>query len=287
MSGKHAKKERKAQREAERRAAARAERRRTILTVVAVLVVLALGSLLAFVSVDDQPLAEQPEDDSGEGHDEADEADEDADGADESGDEAGDEGDEGDAADESEVAACDPAPPPEAAGGDKPTFDEPDDVLDRQRHNTAVVETSCGELRLELDHARAPEAVNSFVFLAEQDFFDGLRIFRHAESIGALQTGAGDNTATWQIGYTLDDELEAAEEDGYPPGAVAMANSGPDSSGSQFFFVYNEEFDLDPDFTRFAMVTDGLDVLRSIAAIPTEGETPTEDVYLEDVTIRP
>lgn len=279
MSGKHAKKERKAQREAERRAAARAERRRTILTVVAVLVVLALGSLLAFVSVDDQPLAEQPEDDSGDDADDAEEAD-DA----EAGDEAGD---EGDAADEADVAACEPAPPPEAAGEDKPTFDEPDDVLDPERHNTALVETSCGEFELDLDHARAPEAVNSFVFLAEQDFFDGLRIFRHAESIGALQTGAGDDTATWQIGYTLDDELEAAEEDGYPPGAVAMANSGPDTSGSQFFFVYNDKFDLDPDFTRFAMVTDGLDVLRSIAAIPTEGETPTEDVYLEDVTIRP
>lgn len=271
MSGKQAKKERKAQREAERRAAAQAERRRTIFTVVVVLVVLALGSALAFVSIDDsEPVAEQAEEeDAGEESDEQDEAEE-----------PGEE-----EADEPDVAACEPAPPPETAGGDKPTYEEPEQVLDPEQHDKAVIATSCGEITLDLDHERAPEAVNSFVFLAQEGFFDGLRIFRHAESIGALQTGAGDDTASWKLGYTLNDELEAAEQDGYPPGAVAMANSGPDSSGSQFFFVYNDSFQLDPTFTRFAMVTEGLDVLRSIAAIPTEGETPTEDVYLEQVTI--
>lgn len=270
MSGKQAKKERKAQREAERRAAAQAERRRTIFTVVVVLLVLALGSALAFVSIDDsEPLAEQAEEeDGGEESDEQDEAEED-----------------GETADEPEVAACEPSPPPESAGEDKPTFDEPEQVLDPEQHDKAVITTSCGEITLDLDPERAPEAVNSFVFLAQEGFFDGLRIFRHAESIGALQTGSGDNTASWDLGYTLVDELKAAEEDGYPPGAVAMANSGPDTSGSQFFFVYNDSFDLDPTFTRFAMVTDGLDVLRSIAAIRTDGETLTEEVYLEEVTI--
>lgn len=280
MSGKQAKKERKAQREAERRAAAQAERRRTIFTVVVVLIVLALGSALVFVSIDDgQPLAERDaEGDADDGNDESDQA---------GGNEDRAEEDSEEAADEPEVAACDPAPPPETAGEEKPTFDAPEQVLDPEQHGTAVITTSCGEVTLDLDHERAPEAVNSFVFLAQEGFFDGLRIFRHAGSIGALQTGSGNNTSQWEIGYTLKDELEAAEEDGYPPGAVAMANAGPDTSGSQFFFVYNDEFGLDPTYTRFAMVTEGLDVLRSIAAIPTEGETPAEDVYLEEVTISP
>lgn len=278
MSGKQAKKERKAQREAERRAAAQAERRRTIFTVVVVLVVLALGSALAFVSVDDsEPLAEQGEDKQAEKKDASENSD-DSEEAEKSSEEP---------ADKADVAACEPAPPPEKAGEEKSTYDKPEQVLDPAQHNKAVITTSCGEITLDLDHERAPEAVNSFVFLAQQGFFDGLKIFRHAESIGALQTGAGDNQAGWKIGYTLDDELQAAKEEGYPPGSVAMANSGPDTSGSQFFFVYNDSFTLDPTYTRFAMVTEGLEVLQSIAAIPTDGETPTKDVYIEQVTISP
>lgn len=266
MSGKQHKKERKAAREAERRAAAKAERQRNIMTAIVVGIVVGLGGVLVWLSiVDEQTAADQEVEDMLRELEEQAQEDEESE-------------------ELADVEPCDPAPPPETAGQDKPTFDGPEQVLEAGVDYRAVVTTSCGEVVIDLDEERAPETVNSFVFLAQQGFFDGLAIFRNAKSISALQTGAGDDTNTWQIGYTLPDELEAAEEEGYPPGSVAMANSGPDTSGSQFFFVYGE-FSLEPTYTRFGQTIEGLDVLRSIGAMEVEGETPVEPVYLEAVTI--
>jgi peptidyl-prolyl cis-trans isomerase B (cyclophilin B) len=286
MSGKQSKKERKAKRDAERRAAAKAERQRTLATVVIIAIVVAIGGVLVYFSIDREEdlaaddVADEFED-LEEQFEEFMEEQEDA--------EDGDDADGEDVAAEDDVEPCDPDPAPEGAGEDKPTYDEPDEVLEDGVDYEAVIETSCGQVVVELDAERAPETVNSFVFLAEDGFFDNLLIFRNATTIGALQTGAGDNDNTWQVGYQLDDELERAEEEGYPPGTVAMANAGPDTAGSQFFFVYNDLFQLDPDYTAFGEVTEGLDVLQSIGAIETEGpqqEDPVEDVYMESVEIR-
>jgi peptidyl-prolyl cis-trans isomerase B (cyclophilin B) len=173
-------------------------------------------------------------------------------------------------------------------GDDPQTYEEPEQVLEDGIDYAARITTSCGTVTIDLAEDVAPETVNSFVFLAREGFFDGLEIFRNAATIGALQTGAGDNDPTWTIGYTLPDELELAESDGYPPGAVAMANSGPDTAGSQFFFVYNDQFLLEPTYARFGTVTDGLPVLERIGDIETigaTGETPGEIVYLEQVEI--
>lgn len=268
MGGKQHKKERKAEREAQRRAAAKAERQRNIMTLIVVGVVVGIGGVLVWLSIE----AEQPPDDLEEA---LEQLEEEAGGEEEAGEDEGE---------EAAVAACEPAPPPPTAGEDKPTFDEPEEVLEEGVDYRAVVTTSCGEVVVDLDEQGSPEAVNSFVFLAEQGFFDGLEIFRNAPSIAALQTGAGDNANTWRVGYTLDDELETAEAEGYPAGSVAMANSGPDTAGSQFFFVYDDST-LEPLYTRFGQTVEGLDVLRSIGAIEVEGEKPTETVYMESVTI--
>lgn len=282
MAGKQHKKERKAAREAERRAAARAERQRNIMTVIVVGIVVGIGGVLVWLSLEDGGA------DLAEGEEPTDEELEELleelqDGPEEEAD--GEEDPEGEEGDElADVEPCDPAPPPAQAGEDKPTFDAPEQVTEEGAAYQAVIETSCGQVVVALDHDRAPEAVNSFVFLAEQGFYDGLEIFRHAPSIFALQTGAGDDTAGWQVGYQLSDELEAAEADGYPAGAVAMANSGPDTSGSQFFFVYADS-PLPPDYTKFGDTVEGLDVLRSIGAIETEGEAMAEQVYMETVSI--
>lgn len=265
MSGKQHKKERKAQREAQRRAAAKAERQRNIMTIIVVLIIVGLGGVLVWLSIDEESAADaeleealrELEEQAQEGEDEEDLA---------------------------EVEPCEPAAPPPTAGEEKPTFSEPEQVLEEGVDYQAVITTSCGGVVIDLDEERAPETVNSFVFLAQQGFFDGLEIFRNATSISALQTGAGDNTNRWRIGYTLPDELESAEEEGYPPGSLAMANSGPNSGGSQMFFVYGE-FDLEPTFTKFGQTVEGLDVLRSIGAIEVDGETPLETVYIESVTI--
>jgi peptidyl-prolyl cis-trans isomerase B (cyclophilin B) len=185
--------------------------------------------------------------------------------------------------------ACGAEEPANAAES-RPQFPGgPAQVLEEGVTYTATVETSCGTVVMELLPDEAPATVNSFVFLAQQDFFEGLEIFRNATSIGALQTGGGNQTNSWQIGYNLPDELGLAESGGYPVGSVAMANAGPNTSGSQFFFVYNEMFDQafadNRAYTVFAQITEGLDVLQEIGESAVEGETPAERVYMESVTI--
>lgn len=268
---KQTKRELKARKRAAREAARRAERRRALVTAgIVTAVVVVGGALIGFTIVQERNAAAAQE------RELAEQASEAAREASEAAEQIA-----------SRDVACG-AEAPEAAGEDKPTFDEPEDVTRDGVDYQAVVTTSCGEVTIDLAEQLAPETVNSFAFLAQQDFFRGLEIFRNAASIGALQTGSGTNEADWQIGYTLPDELAFAEEEGYPAGAVAMANAGPDTSGSQFFFVYNDRFGLDPAYTRFATVTSGLDVLERIGAIETigpAGETPGEVVYIEDVTI--
>ena len=177
---------------------------------------------------------------------------------------------------------------PATATAAKGTFEAPEQVLEDGVDYAATIVTSCGQFAVDLDEEGAPETVNSWVFLAQQGFFDGLQIFRNATSIGALQTGSGTNESSWDIGYTIADELDTAASEGYPPGTMAMANAGPATGGSQFFFVYNDLFKLDPLYARFGQVTEGLPVLEEIGAIPVagpEGETPQELIYIDSVTV--
>lgn len=303
MSGKQGKKERKAAREAQREALRKQERQRTIFTIIVIVIVLGIGGVLIALSVDDpspeDQLADLLEDaateEPTEGGEPTEEATEGEPAQEEPADEATEAAEETAAGTELPLQerpiACGAEEPP-GAGEEKQTFDAPDQVLEEGTDYQAVVETSCGTVVIDLDEEETPEAANSFVFLAQQGFFDGQLIFRNAASIGALQTGAGDDSNTWQVGYQLGDELGTAEEVGYPPGSVAMANSGPDTAGSQFFFVYDESFQegveaggLQPTYTRFGEVVEGLDVLQEIGAIEATGEEPTQRVYLESVTI--
>lgn len=268
---KQTRREAKASKRAAREAARRAERRRALVTagIVGAVVVVGLG-LIAFTIVEERASAAEQERQAAEAASEA------ARQASEAAAEIAD-----------RPVACD-AEAPASAGEEKPTFTEPEQVLTEGVDYRARIRTSCGTVTIDLAEDDAPETVNSFVFLAQQGFFDGLEIFRNATSIGALQTGSGTNQADWQIGYTIPDELALAEAEGYPPGAVAMANAGPDTGGSQFFFVYNDQFELEPAYTRFATVTEGLDVLERIGgieAIGPQGETPAEVVYLDRVRI--
>lgn len=267
----NAKRDRKREKQAAAAAARRAERRRTMLTAAIVGVVVAIGAGLIALTLGDQREA--------------------AAGAEREAAQAASEAARQASEEAAQIAdrdvACGAAVP-DTAGADRQTYEQAEDVLADGVDYRAVIETSCGRVVLDLDEQRAPETVNSFVFLARDGFYDGLEIFRNATTIGALQTGSGSNDATWDIGFALPDELEAAQSDGYGPGAVAMANSGPDSAGSQFFFVYNDNFQLEPTFARFATVTEGLDVLQRIGAIEgigPQGETPSELVYMQRVMI--
>ncbi len=299
MSGSQHKKQEKARRKAERDKARAEERRRNVMTGIIAGVILLLGALLVVLSLDDgdvdlealaseaaasaeaaasEGASEEPADAPTEAVPDDPEA------------EAGVPVDSGlEPVIDDRPVACD-AEEPANAGDTRPQFPGgPADVLEEGVSYTATIETSCGTVTMELLPEAAPLTVNSFVFLAQQGFFDGLEIFRNATSIGALQTGGGNQTNSWQVGYSLPDELGLAQTDGYPVGSVAMANAGPDTGGSQFFFVYNEQFDQafvdNRAYAVFAEVTEGLDVLQQIGDIAVEGETPAERVYMESVTI--
>ncbi|MFH1329111.1 MAG: peptidylprolyl isomerase [Actinomycetota bacterium] len=153
-----------------------------------------------------------------------------------------------------------------------------------------VLHTSCGAVRLELDPALAPETVNSFVFLAQQGYFDGTVSHRVAPGF-VFQAGDPTASGTGSPGYRLPDELPASGFT-YTRGVVAMANSGaPESGGSQFFIAL-DDIGLPPNYTVFGRVVDGFDALVRIAALPMglnppdpTNSRPLETVYLERVEV--
>ena len=268
---KQTKRELKRQKQAAREEARRAERRRTMVTagIVSAVVVVGLALIATTLWQERQAAAEQERI------------------AAEAASEAAQRASEEAEALANREVACD-ATAPSTASEQRSTFPAAEDVLEEGVDYRAVIDTSCGEIVLDLAEEAAPQTVNSFVFLAREGFYDGLEIFRNATSIGALQTGSGTNDTSWQVGYTLPDELELAQQEGYPPGAVAMANAGPNTGGSQFFLVYNDQFSGEPAYTRFATVTEGLDVLERIGQIETigaQGESPSEIVYMNSVEI--
>ena len=115
-----------------------------------------------------------------------------------------------------------------------------------------VLDTTWGQLSVQLDGVQAPCTVNSFLSLAEQGYFDGTDCHRlTTEGIFVLQCGDPTGTGTGGPGYSFADELSGQET--YPAGTLAMANAGPDTNGSQFFIVYADT-PLPPNYTVFGQV---------------------------------
>ena len=183
---------------------------------------------------------------------------------------------------------------PEDATKPKPQFSEPEQVVKEGTTYTAEMQTSCGTIVIELLADRAPETVNSFVFLAQKGYFDGQRIHRLDTSIDVIQGGDPTGTGSGGPGYTIPDELTGDES--YGPGTLAMANAGPDTGGSQFFLITGDaghNLDSSPAYTIFGMVVEGLDVAKRIQELPIQdpstgipGQQPKQSVYIEKVTIR-
>jgi len=191
--------------------------------------------------------------------------------------------------------ACDGAVPA-GAGAKKPTFGKPPEMtIDRNKTYTATITTSCGEIVVVLDQEAAPIGVNSFVFLADKGFYDGLTFHRIVADF-VIQGGdpKGDGTGGPGYGFEIETTPEVTFDEA---GVLAYANSGPDSNGSQFFITLAPTPQLDPSdqgsFTIFGRVIEGLDVVRQIGripgtenpGIPGENSVPTQTVYIESVTI--
>lgn len=176
---------------------------------------------------------------------------------------------------------------PVACGGEQPpaaaamSFDAPGDA-EVGAGATATFSTSCGDIVVELDTESAPEAVNSLAFLAGEGYFDGTVSHRISPGF-VFQAGDPTATGTGGPGYSFADELPP-EDFVYERGVLAMANSGPDTNGSQFFLVF-QDAPLPPTFTAFGRIIEGLDVLDLLEQVPVEGETPLEALYLNSVVI--
>lgn len=131
------------------------------------------------------------------------------------------------------------------------------DCINPSATYTVTVTTNFGEFTAVLDTARAPGTVNNFVNLARHRYFDDTVCHR---AIPDFMVQCGDPTASGSggPGYSFADELPQAGE--YTIGSLAMANSGPDTNGSQFFVITGDQgVSLPPDYTLFGQVTDGLD----------------------------
>jgi peptidyl-prolyl cis-trans isomerase B (cyclophilin B) len=129
---------------------------------------------------------------------------------------------------------------------------------------TVDVVTTQGPMTFSLDRAKAPCTVNSFLYLAGKKYFDNTPCHRltTGATFGVLQCGDPGGTGSGSPGYTFADELDANGK--YTRGVLAMANSGANTNGSQFFIVYKPT-QLDPNYTIFGTVTKGIEVVDKVA----------------------
>jgi cyclophilin family peptidyl-prolyl cis-trans isomerase len=176
---------------------------------------------------------------------------------------------------------------PALASTVKPSSDAPPKLDLRQgKDYRATIDTSCGRIELDLLEDQAPVTVNNFVFLADEGFYDGLTFHRIATDPPVIQGGDPEGTGQGGPGYQLEDEIVKSLTFDHP-GVVAMANTGiPDTNGSQFFITTGPARPLDGSYSIFGRVTSGIDVVRTIQALPaTPEETPKQTVYIERVRI--
>ncbi len=147
----------------------------------------------------------------------------------------------------------------------------------------AVMNTTAGPITFELFDEDAPETVANFQKLAADGFYDGLLFHRIIKDF-MIQGGCPQGTGTGGPGYTFKDEFNDHK---VVRGALAMANSGPNTNGSQFFIVTTAAAPwLDGKHTVFGQVTDGMDAVDALEALPTDArDKPQEPAGIDTVTL--
>jgi peptidyl-prolyl cis-trans isomerase B (cyclophilin B) len=157
-----------------------------------------------------------------------------------------------------------PAPTltPETISAPKPkTYSVPPPMnIDTSKQYTATIETAKGNLVLELFASDVPKTVNNFVSLARDSFYDGTTFHRVIPNFMA-QGGDPTRVGKGSLGYTFADGFT---EHTHVTGALSMANSGPDTNGSQFFITYSPQHHLDGHHSVFGKLTEGMDVLKKL-----------------------
>lgn len=160
-----------------------------------------------------------------------------------------------------------------------------------KNYTGAVLKTNFGDIKVKFRNLDTPNTVNNFLKLADQKFYDGTKFHRVIK--GFMIQGGDPNSKDddWSNdgvggpGYKFNDELKGTEK--YLQGTLAMANSGPNTNGSQFFIVTaSPEAPLPPSYTVFGQVVSGLDVALKIENVKTNAnDHPTEDVVINSIEL--
>jgi peptidyl-prolyl cis-trans isomerase B (cyclophilin B) len=148
---------------------------------------------------------------------------------------------------------------------------------------TATLHTNHGAISIELFDDDAPKTVENFLKLARDGFYNGV-IFHRVIPDFMVQGGDPTGTGSGGPGYQFEDEFN---DNKIVRGALAMANAGPNTNGSQFFIVTTEAASwLDGKHTVFGRVTDGMDVVDTISALDTDArDRPRDDVVIERIDV--
>jgi peptidylprolyl isomerase len=162
-------------------------------------------------------------------------------------------------------------------------------TIDKAKKYTATIKTNYGDVVIQLLPKEAPLAVNNFVSLARQGYYNGVKFHRVIKGF-MIQGGDPTGTGAGGPGYRFNDEVVTRD---YVAGTLAMANAGPNTNGSQFFIVL-KDVALAKSYTIFGLTTGGFDVVRKIGDVPvtmapgggdSSPSKPTVDVIIETVTI--
>lgn len=155
-------------------------------------------------------------------------------------------------------------------------YEKAESVVKTGKSYTAIIKTSAGDITVELSKD-TPVTTNNFVFLSKEKFYEGV-IFHRVIPGFMIQGGDPTGTGMGGPGYKFADEKFTGE---YKRGTIAMANSGPNTNGSQFFIMH-ADYPLPPNYVIFGMTTAGLDVVDKIAS----GKTGPSDRPVEPVSIK-
>jgi cyclophilin family peptidyl-prolyl cis-trans isomerase len=140
-------------------------------------------------------------------------------------------------------------------------------TIDKTKTYYATLDTTLGSFKIQLFASETPITVNNFIFLSKQGYYNGV-IFHRIIKTFMIQTGDPTGTGSGSPGYRFNDELPVKHQ--YEPGIVAMANSGANTNGSQFFVCTGEDsrnLNSMPNYTQFGKVVEGMDVVQKIASV--------------------
>ena len=180
--------------------------------------------------------------------------------------------------------------PPAMTSGYMQWDTPPQMVIDPAKLYTATIETNRGNIVIQLDAAAAPATVNNFVCLSRAGYYD-VTVFHRIIQGFMVQGGDPTGTGTGGPGYQFNDELPQGETP-YTRGTIAMANAGPNTNGSQFFVVHQDQpAEFPKSYSVFGQVTGGIEILDVLTTVPVadngrgEASVPLATVGIKTITI--